>query len=123
MNQKNTKVTRMLAIVLALGSAITVYATCTYIQTMSAPVCSTSEQCANYSTPVGVTCADIYLDTSGTPGPSSTNTVTVTTYSGGTCSEFQTGFSYCTGGTQTGVSTNTIVNHYCQGCRPPGGGA
>jgi len=103
-------------VLLAMGCA-TVIAACTYLQIGGNASCLTNDQCSTYTTPVATTCTDAGSATGAEPSTTATNTVTKTTYSGGSCSGGGGGsMGGCTGGTSTSTAQGTNVDTYCVGC-------
>lgn len=99
------------AMILYTAPAITLMAACTYLQGGIGAKCLDDSHCTTYRTPNPVTCFDAGSSTSAKPGNSTTNRVTVTIYSGGTCAN-----GFCYGGTPFSMHQKEIVDNYCEGC-------
>lgn len=93
--------------------------TCTYTQSGGdlGVRCTSNSDCATYKNRIAITCTDSGTATGLVPGQSTTNTVTVTTCSGGTCSEvINEGYMTCTGGTVWSEDEVTLVDTPCVDC-------
>lgn len=104
---------RAASLIVLMGlAAIAAYATCTFSETSGNAVCSSDSNCNTYKSPVPVTCGDVGSATGKQFGSSSTNTVTVTIYSGGHCGTDAT----CSGGTVFSTEQDTQVSSSCASC-------